>query len=70
MLVLNRSCGQEIIIASVIRVKVVSIRNHNVRLGIVAPDCVTVDREEIHRRRRDFRDREPDRRLLEGGAPA
>jgi carbon storage regulator len=56
MLVLTRSLGEEIVIADNIRVKVIGLRNRHVRLGIIAPASVTVDREEIHRRRNEFRD--------------
>jgi carbon storage regulator len=54
MLVLSRKIGEEIIIAGNIRVKVVAVNGNRVRLGIVAPEDVTVDREEIHRQRLEF----------------
>jgi carbon storage regulator len=54
MLVLTRKVGEEIVIAGAIRVKVVAMDNHRVRLGIVAPETVTVDREEIYERRNEF----------------
>lgn len=58
MLVLARKVGEEIIINGTIRLTVVSVSNHCVRVGITAPSSVTVDREEVHRRKREF---------LEGG---
>ena len=49
MLVLSRKIGEEIVIAGNIRVKVVGIQGNRVKLGVVAPEEVTVHREEIHR---------------------
>jgi carbon storage regulator len=54
MLVLTRRVGEEIIINNDIRVTVVSVKGDKVRLGIVAPDDVRVDRQEIHERRAGF----------------
>jgi carbon storage regulator len=54
MLVLTRRIGEEIVIADNIRVKVVAVHGNRVRLGIVAPQDVTVHREEIHRQRLEF----------------
>lgn len=48
MLVLTRSPGEEIIIDGNIRVTVVSVKGDRVRIGIVAPPDVIVDRAEIH----------------------
>jgi carbon storage regulator len=56
VLVLTRYLGEEIVIAGNVRVKVIGLRNRHVRLGIVAPTSVTVDRKEIHQRRSEFRD--------------
>jgi len=56
MLVLSRKIGEEIVIDDVIRVKIVSIQGNRVKLGIVAPEEVTVHREEIHRQRMEFAD--------------
>jgi carbon storage regulator len=52
MLVLSRRPGEEIVIDDTIRVTVVEIRGNQVRLGITAPPSVTVDRQEVHDRRR------------------
>jgi len=56
MLVLSRRIGEEIVIDNVIRVKVVAVQGNRVKLGIVAPEEVTVHREEIHRQRMQFAD--------------
>jgi len=47
MLVLSRKLGETIIMNETIRVTVVSVRANQVRLGIVAPDDVSVLREEL-----------------------
>src|SRR5262249_18840060 len=52
MLVLARRIGEEIIIAGNIRVSIVAVQGDRVRLGITAPQDVTVDRREVHDRRR------------------
>ena len=54
MLVLSRRIGEEIIINDNIRVTVVAVKGDRVRLGIVAPREVTVDRSEVHERRMQF----------------
>ncbi len=54
MLVLTRRLGEEIVIDGDIRVTVVAIKGNQVRLGITAPKCVTVDRGEVHERRGEF----------------
>jgi carbon storage regulator len=50
MLVLSRKNGQEIVIGNDIRITVVAIKGDQVRIGIVAPPEVRVDRVEVHRR--------------------
>ena len=47
MLVLSRKQSQSIIINGNIRITVVSIRGHQVRIGIEAPSSVPVFREEL-----------------------
>jgi len=47
MLVLSRKLGETIIINDSIRVTVVAVRANQVRLGIVAPDDVSILREEL-----------------------
>ena len=51
MLVLKRHLGETIIIDDNIRITVIGITGSRVRLGITAPSSVTVDREEVLRRR-------------------
>jgi carbon storage regulator len=51
MLVLTRHVGEQIIIDGNIRVTVVAVGPHKVRLGIEAPPSVPVDRMEVHARR-------------------
>jgi carbon storage regulator len=54
MLVLTRRLGEEIVIRGDISVSVMAIQGNKVRLGINAPDSVTVDRREVHERRTAF----------------
>ena len=54
MLVLTRKVGQEIIIGDKIRITVTQVKGDRVRIGIDAPTDVSVDRQEIHERRREF----------------
>ncbi len=51
MLVFTRRVGETVVIAGNIRVTVLEAQGGKIRLGITAPDCVRVDREEIHERR-------------------
>jgi carbon storage regulator len=51
VLVLTRKPGESIIIAGDIRITVVDIGHGRVRLGIEAPESMTIDREEIHAKR-------------------
>jgi len=54
MLVLCRRIGETIVINGNIQVKVLSVQGNKVRLGVVAPEDVSVDRQEIHERRLAF----------------
>jgi len=47
MLVLSRKLGETIVINNTIRVTVVAVRANQVRLGIVAPDNISILREEL-----------------------
>jgi len=60
MLILSRSVGDEIIIDGRIRVCITAVKGDRVRVGVDAPPEVSVDREEVHRRRAEFADAEPD----------
>lgn len=59
MLVLSRRLGEEIVITgeTTIRIKIVSLEDQRVRVGITAPSDVTVDREEVHRRKMELQAR-------------
>ena len=48
MLVLSRQLEEEIVIGNDIRVKVLSVSGNSVRLGITAPQAISVHRSEIH----------------------
>ena len=47
MLVLSRKLGQRFQVGSEVRVTIVKIDRNSIRIGIEAPDDVTVYREEI-----------------------
>lgn len=51
MLVLSRRIGEEIVIEGNIRVRVVGITGGRVRVGVIAPSYVQVDRQEVMERR-------------------
>lgn len=48
MLVLRRKVGEAIVISEGIRVKVISVQGDQVKLGIEAPQHVSVYRQEIY----------------------
>ena len=62
MLVLTRKIGEEIVIADNIRISIVDVGSGRVKIGIVAPRSVTIDRAEVH----DSKHAEP--RSIEVGA--
>jgi carbon storage regulator len=51
MLVLSRRTGEEIVIDGGIRIRVVSVKGNQVRIGVSAPRSVAVDRQEVAERR-------------------
>ena len=51
MLVLTRKIGEEIIIDGHIRVSIVEVASGRVKIGIVAPRSVSIDRAEIHEKK-------------------
>jgi carbon storage regulator len=51
MLVLSRRLGEEVVIAGTIRVTILATNGDRVRIGIVAPPSVPVQRQEVHDRR-------------------
>jgi carbon storage regulator len=50
MLVLSRKAGQRIVVGQNIVVTVLDVRGDRVKLGFVAPNDVSIHREEVHRR--------------------
>jgi carbon storage regulator len=60
MLVLSRKVGEEIVIGNDIRIKVLEIRGGKARIGIVAPEDIVVDRQEIHEKRMNALNEWPD----------
>ncbi|HVK07279.1 MAG TPA: carbon storage regulator [Gemmataceae bacterium] len=63
MLVLSRRTGDELVIGGQIRITITAVKGDRVRLGVLAPPEVRVDREEVHRRRKDWTEPRPDRPL-------
>ncbi len=53
MLILSRKIGESLIIDGNIEVKILDIKNGNVRVGVHAPHHIVVDRQEIHERKID-----------------
>ena len=51
MLVLTRKDDQSIIIDSNIKITILESRNGSARIGIEAPQEISIDREEIHERK-------------------
>ena len=50
MLILTRRVGETLVIGDNIKVTVLGVRGHQVRLGVDAPREISVRREEIHER--------------------
>lgn len=55
MLILTRKAGETICIGDDVRVTIVEVVDNRIRVGIQAPKSVTVDREEIHIKKREER---------------
>lgn len=51
MLVLTRKEGEKIVIGNDIEVSVLEVRGGQVKIGVVAPQEVSVDREEVRKRK-------------------
>lgn len=56
MLILTRRVGETLVIGDDVQVTVMSINGNQVRIGIIAPKDVIVDREEVAERRRRERE--------------
>jgi carbon storage regulator len=54
MLVLTRRVGQVVVIGGGISVKVLAVHHNRMRIGIVAPSHVIVERSEVHERHTAF----------------
>ena len=54
MLVLTRRLGESLVIDGGITVTVVAAHGDRIRLGIIAPPSIRVDRKEVHDRRAEF----------------
>jgi carbon storage regulator len=50
MLILTRRIAENLIIGDDVTITILSINGNQVRLGIVAPEGISVHREEIYRR--------------------
>ncbi len=62
MLVLSRKVDEQIVITinnQLVRVKVIAIDGNKIRLGICAPDEVSIHREEVWQRKAQFADHAP-----------
>jgi carbon storage regulator len=68
MLVLSRKSGEEVIIGDNIRLTVVAIRGHQVRIGVTAPPGVSIKREELCHKPEDARTSADRPETLKGGA--
>lgn len=64
MLVLTRKLNEEIIINGNIRIVIADIQSGRVKIGVVAPRHVRVDRSEIAERKAEFGEGEPEELLL------
>lgn len=50
MLILTRRVGESLIIGDTVKVTVLGIKGHQVRIGIDAPKDVTVHRDEVYQK--------------------
>ncbi len=50
MLILTRRVSEEIMIGDDIKIKILGVKGNQVRIGVAAPENVSVHREEIYQR--------------------
>ena len=67
LLILSRRPDESVTIGEDIRITILGIKGHQVRIGICAPKDVVVDREEVHQRK--LRDADATLHLTPTGAP-
>jgi carbon storage regulator len=60
MLVLSRKAGDEIVIDGRIRITISALKRDRVRVGITAPPEVQVDRAEVHQKRHQWAEADPE----------
>jgi carbon storage regulator len=48
MLVLTRRIGEEIVIGGLVRVRVIATGKGKAKLGVTAPEEISIHREEVH----------------------
>ncbi len=53
MLILTRKLGESIIIEDNIKITVIDINKHQIKLGIDAPKHITINREEVAKKVQD-----------------
>ncbi len=63
MLILTRKLGESVTIGDDIKITILGVRGRQVRLGIIAPQRVTIHREEIY-----FKIQEENKRAVENTA--
>ncbi|MDI9094345.1 carbon storage regulator CsrA [Providencia rettgeri] len=50
MLILTRRINEEVMIGDDIKIKILGVKGNQVRIGVAAPEDVSVHREEIYQR--------------------
>lgn len=50
MLILTRRVSEEVMIGDDIKIKILGVKGNQVRIGVAAPENVSVHREEIYQR--------------------
>ncbi|AXH64674.1 MULTISPECIES: carbon storage regulator CsrA [Providencia] len=50
MLILTRRVSEEVMIGDDIKIKILGVKGNQVRIGVAAPEDVSVHREEIYQR--------------------